>query len=715
MGPEATSGSSGEIARLLAPLATGGVALAIVLRIFQGGATEDVVEPSLNLIADALLLAAVVIAALRAALEGEIALPPARLLVPLGGLVAAAWLSLLRAEDLYAGLRRAELFSAAALLALLVFPLAARRESAAGLLAIVLAAGAVTAGLAWKERLFDLAEARAEYRKNPALAEVAPELRADYESRLFTDQVSGPFLLPNGLGAFLAMTALAAGAAALATRGAGRVLATATAALALGGMVFTHEKGCWLALAAGAAVAAGRRKLLVAGAALAAAGLVAVAIVPTERLERLPGGLSIAVRKEYWQTALRMAAERPLTGVGAGNFGEHYARLKPARAEETRFAHDDYLEALAEMGPLGAASLVAFWVIAVAGRKRMGQVPPPGPLPEGGGLTRVGEVAPPCVPSGAPVAMIVGGSLSFLLLPLLNRHTQIIWGLGIGEAPTIFIRLSHLLGIAFVVLAIAFERVLRAASPRILAAGAAGGAAAFALQAGIDFLHVESGLLVAAIALAAIAWSGAPPLVLRPPAPVRALAAAAAFALFVLVATSLLPRLLASDAAKAEASQAMRRGEVARAESALAAAIEAVPADVVARAMLADALAARDAGDAALAAYAAATAGRSGLADVKARAAALLGADPRALAWLDAAVRAYPTHPRYRFLAGRAHAAAYLRDSVHPERAERDEGARDLEAALAADDATRLARVKLAPPEREAARDLLRRLSAGPF
>jgi O-antigen ligase len=406
MGPEAKVGSGGGAARLLSPVIAGGVALAVVLRIFQGGAREELAAPSLNLIADAFLLATIVLAALRAALEGAIELPPARLLAPLAGLVLAAWMSLARADNLPAGLRRAELFSAAALLAILLFPLASRRGAAAGLLAVFLAAAGVIAALAWKERLHDLAATRAAYESAPEIAEIAPELRADFESRLFTDQVSGPFLLPNGLGAFLAMAALAGAAvaaAALAARGrrafSGALAAGLVAALALGGMAFTHEKGCWVGLAGGAAVAAavarGRRRILLGGAALAAAGLLAVALVPTERLERLPGGISLAVRKEYWQAALRIAGERPLGGVGAGNFAAHYEAAKSARAEETIYAHEDYLEALAEMGPLGAASLLAFWAAALA-RARAPGAAEPGPA------------------SGAP--WIAGGAAGILLL-----------------------------------------------------------------------------------------------------------------------------------------------------------------------------------------------------------------------------------------------------------------------------------------------------------
>ena len=69
-----------------------------------------------------------------------------------------------------------------------------------------------------------------------------------------------------------------------------------------------------------------------------------------KRFVSFPGGLSIAVRKEYAATALRMAAEAPILGKGAGNYALHTARLKPERGEETRFAHDDYLEILAEQG-----------------------------------------------------------------------------------------------------------------------------------------------------------------------------------------------------------------------------------------------------------------------------------------------------------------------------------------------------------------------------
>jgi O-antigen ligase len=69
-------------------------------------------------------------------------------------------------------------------------------------------------------------------------------------------------------------------------------------------------------------------------------------------------------RFKIWQGAIGMIRERPLTGVGIGDFDNGFYRYRPlgfnARAV---YAHNDYLQMAAEMGIL--APLIMIWMIAI--------------------------------------------------------------------------------------------------------------------------------------------------------------------------------------------------------------------------------------------------------------------------------------------------------------------------------------------------------------
>ncbi len=70
---------------------------------------------------------------------------------------------------------------------------------------------------------------------------------------------------------------------------------------------------------------------------------------------------SFKVRWEYWQASLLMIRDKPLSGYGIGNFGEFYAQYKLPLAEETRMAHNNYLQVWVEMGFLGF--FVLLWLV----------------------------------------------------------------------------------------------------------------------------------------------------------------------------------------------------------------------------------------------------------------------------------------------------------------------------------------------------------------
>jgi hypothetical protein len=81
---------------------------------------------------------------------------------------------------------------------------------------------------------------------------------------------------------------------------------------------------------------------------------------------RMPGGAMRMPRAVLWRTALDIAAERPMLGIGPDNFRHVYGRHLGLAAWDPRVhANSTYLEVLSGMGVLGAGALV-WLMIAVA-------------------------------------------------------------------------------------------------------------------------------------------------------------------------------------------------------------------------------------------------------------------------------------------------------------------------------------------------------------
>jgi O-antigen ligase len=153
-----------------------------------------------------------------------------------------------------------------------------------------------------------------------------------------------------------------------------RLLAAAAVPLCGLGLFLTLSRGGLAALAAAlvAAVAvAGRRRLVVLLAVLAAVGIGTVyfaAFAPAEardRVTHIEGGTG---RTDVWTVGWRIVEDKPVFGVGAGNFAGstvHYL-LEPGAILRSDFivdtpkgAHNTYLEVLAELGVVGLAMFLA--------------------------------------------------------------------------------------------------------------------------------------------------------------------------------------------------------------------------------------------------------------------------------------------------------------------------------------------------------------------
>ena len=223
------------------------------------------------------------------------------------------------------------------------------------------------------------------------------EMAYDLEGRIQSMRVFSTFILPTSFAGFLAL-AFPACVGLFMDRFQSRDKAERRFTVILGALVllpillafyFTKSKGGALALAVGAASftlwAFGRflwtRRAQILG------GLVALVIVVTVAqlsdllppLRDYPG--SFKVRTAYWRAGLAVIEESPFVGIGLDNFADAYAAKKRAADQETRRAHNDYIQITAETGLVGFLIYLAAWV-AFWRRLRRREAEPVLPPPE---------------------------------------------------------------------------------------------------------------------------------------------------------------------------------------------------------------------------------------------------------------------------------------------------------------------------------------------
>ena len=103
--------------------------------------------------------------------------------------------------------------------------------------------------------------------------------------------------------------------------------------------------------------------------AVAATILLAGAVWTQAGETRLAGGAASG-RYDFWRVAVGQLADDPLTGAGAGNFAQDYARERTHR-EEPQYPHSVVWGTLGQTGILGGALLAGFFVAAAAGLHRV--------------------------------------------------------------------------------------------------------------------------------------------------------------------------------------------------------------------------------------------------------------------------------------------------------------------------------------------------------
>jgi len=75
--------------------------------------------------------------------------------------------------------------------------------------------------------------------------------------------------------------------------------------------------------------------------------------------------LSLKVRLDYWQAAFGMIRDFTWHGTGPGTFGSIYASYKLPGVEETRMAHNNFLQMMSELGVITGTFFAMIWLVPV--------------------------------------------------------------------------------------------------------------------------------------------------------------------------------------------------------------------------------------------------------------------------------------------------------------------------------------------------------------
>jgi O-antigen ligase len=189
------------------------------------------------------------------------------------------------------------------------------------------------------------------------------------------DRLSGAGVNPNQLGTYLVVVVLVAATLTANKQWSptARAVVFGVTALCGAAVLMTLSRGALVGLAAALLIAPvvlgrGRRAIALLFVVLAVVGSVAwyAALAPAGSVERVThpergGGTG---REDLWRVGWRMVQDRPMTGVGAGNFpvaSIHYV-LRPGATnrdeiivDRRKVAHNIYLTVLSELGAVGFA------------------------------------------------------------------------------------------------------------------------------------------------------------------------------------------------------------------------------------------------------------------------------------------------------------------------------------------------------------------------
>lgn len=166
-----------------------------------------------------------------------------------------------------------------------------------------------------------------------------------------------PLGYANAVGIVATVAALVTVGLALASRSTRlRILALAPLLVFLPALYLSASRGSYLAGAAGLACLlhySGRVSARTVDAVAAAGALALVAFVTLVSVHPFSGQYRI----QYWQVAWWDYRDHPILGAGAGTFGDYWLHHRPVDVF-VKTAHSLYIQALAELGPLGLAAIL---------------------------------------------------------------------------------------------------------------------------------------------------------------------------------------------------------------------------------------------------------------------------------------------------------------------------------------------------------------------
>jgi len=206
-----------------------------------------------------------------------------------------------------------------------------------------------------------------------ALRDAQDGTSAYFLARLEAGRPSGPFALPAALGGFLALTLpLCCAWAARERRAEGRAAPSIAILLQGYALVLTRSVGGLLAVAISMflvvpVLRSRHRALLRAVIVVAAIAGSALFLHARHGEITTPGGDPLLLRVGNWKAAVAMIRDHPLFGTGPGSFGTFYPRYIAPGMNETRYAHNSYLQALAGWGTWSVIPLLA--LLAAVGQR----------------------------------------------------------------------------------------------------------------------------------------------------------------------------------------------------------------------------------------------------------------------------------------------------------------------------------------------------------
>jgi hypothetical protein len=296
--------------------------------------------------------------------------------------------------------------------------------------------------------------------------------------RIRTNEVYANFIGPNQLAGFLVLLLPLVVGSMIDSRE--YKLRGATILICLLAIKLTGSMGGWVALACGAAAFGVLALTRVKGRALAvgigtgAAAIVVALLLWSPLLSSLAArSHSMHVRAVYWRATGKIVASAPIFGVGWDNWQEHYFKAKSDVQQESRKAHNDYLQILAETGVIG---LLAFGAIVGLGlRKALVRDAAPEPDPE------------------PPTPWFIAPVVALLVL------------LGIIQAGDFIQTCIYVcLGVVWIGFWLLLRRLKSATDWTWTRIGAAAGLIAFLVHLSVDFLVYEFGIAAAFVAVLAL-------------------------------------------------------------------------------------------------------------------------------------------------------------------------------------------------------------------